>query len=127
MAYSDKKSRVQGCVLLLALAALVLALFYGWLVGGPYTSSLPRTFNSTRWKAADGDTRCGMIADLEHRVGVVGRTRAEIYGMLGQPENEDSDASGFDHWHLCPSFMDIYILEVRWRDNRVASARVRDT
>ena len=127
MIYHDKKSRIQGCVLLLALAALVLALLYGWIEGGPYTSSLPRTFYSTGWKAAEGDTRCGMIADLEHRVGIVGRTRPDLYAMLGQPENEDGNASGLDQWHLYPSFMDIYILEVPWKDNRVASARVRDT
>jgi len=68
-----------------------------------------------------------MIADLRYRVGVVGRTRAEIYEMLGPPEDENNDDPVLDHWHLCPSFMDIYILEVRWRDERVASAWVRDT
>jgi hypothetical protein len=127
MAYSDKQSRVRGCLALLAIAAAVLALLYGWRAGGPYTSAVPRTFNSEGWKAAEGDTRCGMIADLQHRVGVVGRTRSDLYGMLGKPEDEDNRDPTLDHWHLCPSFMDIYILEVRWRDNRVAAAWVRDT
>lgn len=127
MTYSDKRSRVLGCALLFAFAALGLALLYGWLAGGPYTSSLPRTFNSEGWKAAEGNTRCGMITDLQHRVGVVGRTRAELYAMLGEPEDEDTNDPTLDHWHLCPSFIDIYILEVRWSDNRVVSAWVRDT
>jgi hypothetical protein len=67
-----------------------------------------------------------MIADLQYRVGVEGRTRAEIFGLLGPPEDEDSDPT-VSHWHLCPSFMDIYILEVRWDDGRVVDAWVRDT
>ena len=127
MAYSDKRSRVLGCGLLLAGTAAVLALLFGWLAGGPYTSSLPRTFNSEGWKAAEGDTRCGMIADLQYRVGLVGRSRAELYKLLGEPEDEDNSDPKLDHWHLCPSFMDIYILEVRWRGDQVASAWVRDT
>jgi len=46
--------------------------------------------------------------------------------MLGKAEDEDSDPST-SHWHLCPSFMDIWILEVRWHNDRVAEAWVRDT
>ena len=98
----------------------------GWRVG-PYTSSLPRPFDSAGWKAAEGDARCAMIADLQYGVGVVGRTRAELSNMLGKPEDEDNSDPTLDHWHLCPSFADVYILQVRWRDNRVAFARGRDT
>jgi len=126
MTYSDKRSRLVGCVLLFALPVGLAGLAVAWLSGGPYTSSLPQAFNSDGWKAATEDTRCRMIADLQYRVGVEGKTRAEIYGMLGQPEDEDSNPT-LSHWHLCPSFMDIYILEVRWRGNRVADAWVRDT
>lgn len=95
---------------------------------GPYTTTIPRTFNSEKWKAADtwGDARCGMIADLNYRVGVVGRTRTDLIAMLGEPEDEDNDPST-SHWHLCPSFLDIFILEVRWRNDRAVDAWVRDT
>ena len=127
MAKSDKQSQVRRRVIFFAIIVAALVLLYSWLEGGPYTSSMPRTFDSTGWKAANADARCGMVADLLHRVGVVGRTRVEIYNMLGQPETEANSIPGSDHWHMCPSSMDIYILEVRWRDNRVASTLVRDT
>lgn len=67
-----------------------------------------------------------MIADLTYRVGVVGKSRAELHQMLGEPQDEGEDPAS-SHWHLCPSFMDIYILEVRWRDDLAVSAWVRDT
>jgi hypothetical protein len=106
----------------------VLVLTAPWIFGSPYTTALPRTFDSERWKSADTDSdiRCGMIADLNLRVGVVGKTRAELYRLLGEPEDEDNDPAS-SHWHLCPSFMDIYILEVHWSGDRAGSARVRDT
>jgi hypothetical protein len=95
---------------------------------GPYTTAFPRTFNSEQWKAADtwGDARCGMIADLNYRIGIVGKTRTDLVAMLGAPEDEDNDPT-LSHWHLCPSFMDVFILEVRWRGDRVEDAWVRDT
>ena len=127
MAYADKRSRVLGCGLLLFGAAAILALLFGWLAAGPYTSTLPRTFDSEGWKAADGDTRCAMIADLQYRVGIVGKSRTELYRLLGAPQDEDDRDLTLDHWHLCPSFMDIYLLDVRRRGDRVASAWVRDT
>jgi hypothetical protein len=98
------------------------------MAGGPYTEALPQPFNSERWKTADtwSDTRCGMIADLMHRKGLEGRTRADLVALLGEPEGE-GDETGLSHWHLCPSFMDIWILEVRWENRRVAKAWVRDT
>jgi hypothetical protein len=67
-----------------------------------------------------------MLADLRHRIGIEGRSREELTTMLGEAEDEDSDTST-SHWHLCPSFMDIWILEVRWQNDRVADAWVRDT
>lgn len=113
-------------VLLLALTLPVLPI--GCMAGGPYTEAVPQPFDAERWKSADtwGDTRCAMIADLLHRKGLEGRTRAEVIGLLGQPEDERGDTK-LSHWHLCPSFMDIWILEVRWENGRVASAWVRDT
>ncbi|PKP89800.1 MAG: hypothetical protein CVT77_16885 [Alphaproteobacteria bacterium HGW-Alphaproteobacteria-16] len=127
MTYSNKRSKALGCALLSLLIAIAFAALYGWLSGGPYTSAVPRPFNSAEWKLAEGDTRCGMITDLRYRVGIIGKTRTELYEMLGKPEHEDGNAPVSDHWHLCPSFMDIYILEVRWQDDRVVSAVVRDT
>ena len=67
-----------------------------------------------------------MIADLSLRIGVVGKTRDELYRLLGDAEDGDDDPTS-SHWDLCPSFLDIYILEIRWRGNQAVSAQVRDT
>ena len=109
-------------------SATAVALLFGWLNGGAHTEAFPRPFDSRSWKAADpwADTRCGMILDLRHRVGIVGKTRVEIIDLLGRPDDEDSERS-MDHWHLCPSFMDVWILEVRWENDTAVSALVRDT
>jgi hypothetical protein len=113
-------------VLLLIVALLLMPI--GCMAGGPYTERLPQPFDAERWKAADtwNDTRCGMIVDLMHRKGLEGRSREEVVGLLGEPEGERGEAD-LSHWHLCPSFMDIWILEVRWENGRVAKAWVRDT
>ena len=128
MAYSDNRSRTLGCLLTVLTIAAMIAVLGPWLFPGPYTTAFPRSFNSERWKSADTwtDTRCSMIADLEQRVGVVGKTRAELHELLGKSDDEDGDPST-SHWHVCPSFMDIYILEVRWHGDFAISARVRDT
>ncbi len=96
-------------------------------IGTPYTSTYPRLFNPESWRLAEGDARCGMIADLEYRIGIVGQTRADLYRMLGKPEVESGGDPNLSQWGLCPSFMDYYILEVRWRNNVVVSAEIRDT
>ena len=128
MTYSNKRSRVLGCLALALFMTAMVGLVSTCVFPGPYTSALPRPFNSDRWKAADtwSDTRCSMLADLKHRIGVVGKTQAELYRLLGKPPHEDGDPTS-SHWELCPSFMDIFILEVEWRDGRAVSARVRDT
>ena len=85
----------------------------------------PREFDSAVWKTADlgQPTRCDMVHDLIDRVGLVGRTQSELVELLGEP----ADDGGYDHYHLCPSFMDVWILELRWRDGRVVSTKIRDT
>ena len=129
MSYSDNRSKLFGC---LALAASGIGLFLVLMLMinlGPYTSAIPRPFNSERWKEVsrwDDDVRCGMLADLRTRVRIEGKSRKELFDLLGPDENEIGDRTK-SHWHLCPSFMDIYILEVRWEDDRVAEAWVRDT
>ena len=70
----------------------------------------PRSFNSQAWKSLDRDSRCDMVDDLMQRIGLVGKSRAEIVAMLGEPETHDNPP---DHYHLCPSSMDIWILEIR--------------
>ncbi len=111
-------------ILFLILCSLGFAWLFG--LGTPDSTNIPQPFNSRRWKAADlwGDRRCSMILDLQYRVGIVGKSRAEIQGLLGKPEHDEKSTSD---WHLCPSFMDIYILEVEWRNDRAISAIVRDT
>ena len=122
------KSGKSGAVAFVAFIGIGLALFYGWLTGGAYTETWPRPFDSSEWKSADtwGYTRCGMVADLQFREGVVGKTSAELTHLLGEAQTSsyDDDAS---YWLLCPSFLDFWILEVRWQDGRVISAIVRDT
>lgn len=126
--YSDKRTGVLGGLSVATGIVAVLALGFGWLTGGAYTTALPRPFDSQRWKAADTwtETRCSMIADLTQRIGVVDKSRAELIALLGKAEDEDADPTT-SHWHLCPSFMDVYILEVRWRGDRAVTAKVRDT
>lgn len=110
----------------------MLALFIGlpglYIASGPYTETLPRPFNSKIWKSTDtwGETRCSMLVDLRARIGVQGKTRAELAELLGPEDDEDADAS-LSHWHLCPSFMDVWILEVRWKDGVAVDSWVRDT
>ena len=107
-------------------AFILLPLLY--IAGGAYTEALPRPFNSTKWKSVDhwGDTRCAMLADLRTRVGIEGKAREELVELLGPDESEETNAS-ISHWHLCPSFMDVWILEVRWDDGIARESWVRDT
>ncbi|HZG45257.1 MAG TPA: hypothetical protein VEZ41_03180 [Allosphingosinicella sp.] len=128
MPYSNKRSHVLGCVILVVVVVAAFLLLGAWFSGGPYTTALPRPFNSERSKAADtdGDIRCSMIADLKYRIGVVGKSRAEIQELLGDADDRDADPAS-SYWLLCPSFLDVYILEVWWDGDRAAAAQVRDT
>jgi len=109
---------------------IILVLFVGlaWAfgLGAPGYGKLPRPFDSEDWKAADGwdDTRCNMVADLRHRIGLTGRTEAEVVALLGPPTSRDREVTTY---HLCPSFMDIYVLRLWWTDGRVVRTRVHDT
>ena len=126
MAYRmSSKTRWAGCGLMLGIFVLLPLLYIG---GGAYTETLPRPFNSEKWKSADhwGDTRCAMLADLRTRVGIEGRTKKELVELLGPDENE-SAAANLSHWHLCPSFMDVWILEIRWEGDVAQDSWVRDT
>lgn len=85
-------------------------------------------FDPTAWKAADtlrDTTRCDMVTDLQNRGGLKGLTQAEVIQRLGEPDSHDD--TSLMHYHLCPSFMDIRILELQFEDGRVMSTRVRDT
>lgn len=84
----------------------------------------PRSFSADAWRANRGNARCDMVEHLVDHIGLTGRSRSDLYKMLGAP---DSASGGADFYHLCPSFMDIYVLEIRWRDDKVRVARVRDT
>lgn len=117
-----------GCLVAAAIVALLLAAGWASVFGGPYTKTVPQFFNSTGWQRADltSNTRCSMVGDLIGRVGVVGKSRAELVELLGSPEGHGNDPV-VSHWHLCPSFMDVYIMEVRWSGDKAVSASVRDT
>lgn len=132
MAYSDRRSRVLGCVLLPVFGLGIVIIPILWLIGGPYTTTVPRPFNSSDWTAAqpsaypDDDTRCGMIADLQFRIGVEGKTRTELTALLGEPEPV-AYAPTRSYWPLCPSFLDIWVLDVRWEGEKAVEASVHDT
>lgn len=132
MSYSDKGSRKLSCIVSVGPVALLAALLAIWQMGRPYTSTLPRAFASLAWKEADptgwpaDDTRCSMVADLQMRVGVEGKTRDELVRLLGEPEKWRSEPAD-EYWPLCPSFLDIWVLTVRWKDGRAFEAIVHDT
>lgn len=125
MAYTSGKA--PALIAISCFAAIVL-LFFGWLTGGAYAETFPHPFDAARWKTANTGqaTRCGMILDLQYRIGIVGRTRSDLSRQLGAPVDNAHDPST-SSWPLCPSFMDVWVLEVRWRDGRAASAAVHDT
>lgn len=111
------------------LLALVISLVWFFGVGTHRMMSFPRPFSSELWKeakegAVDGsdDVRCRMVLDLRVRVGLVGRSQADVIGMLGD-EREDQRQRP-DHYILCPSFGDYYVLELRWANGRVTGSRV---
>lgn len=74
------KTRLAGCDLMLGLFIFLPVLYFG----GAYTEAPPRPFNSERWKSVDlwGDARCAMLADLRTRIGIDGKTRAELYELM---------------------------------------------
>lgn len=126
MAYRiSNTTRALGCALMLLIFVLApMGIFFG----GPYTHTIPQPFDSARWKLADSSSteRCAMLLDLEFRIGLAGRTRSEVIGLLGQPDGNQTNKA-VSAWLLCPSLIDIWILEVRWEHGRVGSAWVRDT
>lgn len=123
-AYRPSKWRI---VFVAVLFAATLTAGYVSPAGGAYTETVPRPFNSDEWKSADtwNDTRCGMLVDLRTRIGVKGKTRKELIGLLGPVDDENVNPST-SHWHLCPSFMDFWILEVSWEGDVAKEAWVRD-
>ncbi len=83
-----------------------------------------RPFSAKEWRAGLGNDRCDMVGDLVGRIKLVGRSRTNGEDMLGVP---DSSSGGSDFYHLCPSFMDIYVLEIRWQNDKIGIAGIRDT
>ena len=129
MVYSTtNKTRLAGCGIMLL---LFIGLPITYLAGGAYTETFPRTFSSESWIAASGNStdderRCGMLADLKYRVGIEGKTREEVVALLGEPEDRRREP-GVSYWLLCPSFMDIWVLGVRWENGRAVQTFVHDT
>lgn len=105
--------------------AAITSLAVAGCIGGTGHAKNPRQFDAQQWGAGLGDDRCDMVDDLRQRVGLQGKSRAEVIALLGEPESHGGDPS--DHYHLCPSFMDVWILEIEWENGRVAATRIRDT
>lgn len=110
---------------------LLFGLPIAYIAGGPYTETLPHFFNSETWRTSVGnevadERRCGMLADLSVRVGIVGKTRAEVVTLLGEPEDRRGEPA-MSYWLLCPSFLDIWVLGIRWENGRAVETVVHDT
>lgn len=106
---------------------LVLPILY--VGGGAYTETYPRPFDSRSWISGaemDDDRRCGMLADLKLRIGLTGKTRSQITALLGPPI-EWREEPKQSRWLLCPSFMDVWVLAIRWENGRAVEALVHDT
>lgn len=120
---------------MLLVPALFAAIYAIWFVGlsTPGMHNPPKPFTSARWKASDGTSsygRCSMINDLRDRVGLVGKTKAQVVELLGPDEThrifryEKPSAGEPRTYVLCPSDMDYYVLTLDWRDGRVTAADV---
>lgn len=113
-----------------ALIALLLAVLpISYIAGGAYTEAIPRPFDSKSWIAGEGmsdSRRCAMLADLKFRVGLEGKSRDEVVALLGRPQDQPHDPNT-SQWLLCPSFMDIWVLAIRWERDRAVEATVHDT
>jgi hypothetical protein len=111
------------------LAAALLGVTAVWFfgIGTPVMMTMPRPFSAERWRTAEDGSyvRCAMVADLRYRIGLVGRTGADVVELLGPPDLASGGLPA--SYVLCPSFMDVYILEIRWENGRVAATEVRDT
>lgn len=117
----------------LAALGIILALLISgsWLLGvGTYRMmSLPRLFSSQLWKGAkngavDGsnDVRCRMVLDLRTRVGLAGRSQAEVLQLLG--DERENPTKPPETYILCPSLADYYVLKLTWANGKVISTRV---
>ncbi len=109
---------------LLLTFALTASLAVTGCIGASDYAKNPRRFDAQQWLQADGDDRCEMVDDLRNRIGLTGMGRAELIALLGEPELEGNSP---DHYHLCPSFTDVWILEIQWENGRVTSTTIRDT
>ena len=76
------RSKRRGAVLGLLLGTLVLA----------SCDTPPRKFDSAEWKAGDATARGSMAQDLIDRKLLIGKSRAEVEGLLGKPDYPDADA-----------------------------------
>lgn len=131
MAYqSSRASHLRSCVLMLVVVLLILAVPFACMSGGAYTETFPRPFDSERWKAADvsggSEARCAMLADLRVRIGVLGRTKADLSQLLGEPQDDPWEPQS-SYWLLCNSLIDVWVLRVDWQDGRASAVIVHDT
>ncbi len=67
-----------------------------------------------------------MLADLHFRIGVSGRTQAELTQLLGEPETVPWEPQS-SYWLLCNSYIDVWVLTVKWQEGRATAVTVHDT
>jgi len=74
-----------------------------------------------------------MVGDLRNRIGLVGRSRAEIIALLGPGETREiypqnkSSPSEPTTYVLCEDFPDYIVMTIEWRNGRVSQTYVSQT
>jgi len=114
--------------LTIAVAATLVAAFVGLFALSLTLSPFfpPQPFNQAQWKAEGslgGPARCAMVSDLRRRVGLNGRTPAQVLELLGDDEVQGVPES----YTLCSSVSDYWVLDLEWKHGRVASTSIHDT
>jgi len=74
--------------------ALIVFLLVTVVLGLCYTPS--RKFDSAEWKAGNATTRGSMTQDLMDRQLLVGKSPAEVEGLLGKPDLPETDWYGYN-------------------------------
>ena len=116
----------RGRTVTISVALIGLSALWVVGIGTPGSFNLPTPFSASRWKASSGwhKNRCSMVYDLTHRVGIAGRTQREIVSLLGVPDMQVDGSKSV--YLLCQSLGDIYVLELTWRQGRVASIQIKE-
>jgi hypothetical protein len=74
------------------IALCIILVIASWFVSR-YVNQMPLTFDKNKWlneRFPDYSTRYRMVKDLTRQYRLVGMTRTDIIGLLGEPDNFSS-------------------------------------